>query len=237
MNCLIVDDDEQIRLLVENLIKDSDFLYLVKSCGTAIEASNVLLKEKIDLIFLDVLMPGMSGMEFLKTLEGNKPQIIMITSNKEFASDAYDFDVSDFIVKPISQSRFLKAVSKAKKIHDTFNNINNKNLNLSKKSNDSVFVKSNFALIKLNAQDIYMVEALVDYVAVHTNTEKYVIHSTMKEIINKLPENDFIRVHNSYIVRVDKISSIEGNHLIVNKKVIPISRSKQKDLMNRLKLL
>jgi two-component system LytT family response regulator len=233
MNCLIVDDDEQIRLLVETLIKETDFLHLVKNCQTAIEASNALLKEKIDLIFLDVLMPGMTGLEFLKTLEGNKPQIIMITANKEFAADAFDFDVCDFIVKPITHSRFLKAVAKAKKIYDS-----NQNHQITRsKSNDAIFVKSNSALVKLNAQDIYMVEALVDYVAVHTNAEKFIIHSTMKEIKTKLPENDFIRVHNSYIVRVDKITSIEGSNLIVNHKIIPISRSKQKDLMNRLKLL
>ncbi len=233
MNCIIVDDDEQIRLLVEELIKETDFLCLVKNCSTAMEASNTLLKEKIDLIFLDVMMPGMSGMEFLKTLDGNKPQVIMITANKEFAADAFDFDVCDFIVKPITHSRFLKAVSKAKRAHETTKNKNHK----TDATSDAIFVKSNSTLVKISAQDIYMIEALVDYIAIHTYTQQFVIHSTMKEVKTKLPENDFIRVHNSYIVRVDKITSIEGNNLVVNQKIIPISRSKQKDLMNRLKLL
>lgn len=232
MNCIIVDDDEHIRLLVETMVKETDFLRLVKNCSTAIEASNVLLKEKIDLIFLDVMMPGMSGMEFLKTLEGNKPQVIMITANKEYAADAFDFDVCDFIVKPLTLPRFLKAVSKAKKIHDAGQVQIQKS-----ETNDAIFVKFNSSLVKISSQDIFLIEALVDYIAIHTYNQKYILHSTMKEIKNKLPENDFIRVHNSYIVRVDKITSIEGNNLIVNQKIIPISRSKQKDLMNRLKLL
>ncbi len=233
MNCIIVDDDEQIRLLMETLVKETEFLRLVKTCSTAIEASNVLLKEKVDLIFLDVMMPGMSGLEFLKTLEGIKPQVIMITANKEFAAEAFDFDVCDFIVKPITHPRFLKAVSKAKKIFDS----NQIPAHKSTTTSDAIFVKFNSSLVKISAQDIFLIEALVDYIAIHTYNQKYILHSTMKEIKNKLPDTDFIRVHNSYIVRVDKITSIEGNNLIVNQKIIPISRSKQKDLMNRLKLL
>lgn len=233
MNCIIVDDDEQVRLLVATLVKDTDFLHLVKNCSSAVEASNLLLKEKIDLIFLDVLMPGMTGLELLKTLEGQKPQVIMITANKEFAVDAYDFDVCDFIAKPITRSRFIKAVSKAKKLHDIYTSGDTK----IESNNDIVFIKSNSSFIKLNTKDIYLIEAQVDYVAIHTHTEKYIIHSTMKELKSKLPESDFIRVHNSFIVRTENITAIEGNSLVVNQRIIPISRSKQKDLMNRLKLL
>ena len=228
MNCIIVDDDELMRKLMETFVSETEFLHLVKSCSTAIEASNVLISEKIDLVFLDVMMPGMTGIEFLKTLEGNKPKIIMITANKEFASDAYDFDVCDFIVKPITHPRFLRAVSKAKKIFEANHN---------KPENDAFFVKFNSSLVKINTKDIFLIEALADYIAIHTTTQKYVVHSTMKDIKSKLPKNDFIRIHNSYIVRVDKITSIEGGNLTVNSKIIPISRSKQKDLMDRIELL
>lgn len=228
MNCIIVDDDDQIRLLMETLIKESDFLHLVKSCRTAMEASNVLLKEKIDLIFLDVMMPSMSGLEFLKTLEGDKPQVIMITGNKEFAVEAYNFEVCDFILKPITHARFLKAVSKAKKLVAT---------KVTESAPDTFFVKFNSILVKINMEDIFLIEALADYIAVHTDKQKYIVHSTMKDILKKLPRNDYIRVHNSYIVRVDKISSIEGNNLYIGKQTVPISRAKQKDLMNRIELL
>lgn len=229
MNCIIVDDDDQIRLLIGTLVKETDFLHLVKSCSTALEASNIILKEKIDLIFLDMKMPKMTGMEFLKTLEGDKPEVIIITGNKEFAAEAFNFDVCDFIVKPISHSRFLKAVSKAKKIFDSKNN--------QSVISDTFFVKFNSLLLKINTPDICWVEALADYCAVHTADQKYMVHSSMKEIVNKLPKNDFIRIHNSFIVRVDKISTIEGNNLYINKQTIPISRGKQKDLLNRIKLL
>ncbi|MES2394777.1 MAG: LytTR family DNA-binding domain-containing protein [Bacteroidota bacterium] len=228
MNCIIVDDDDQIRFLMETLVKESEALHLVKSCSTALEASNILLKEKIDLIFLDVMMPGMSGMEFLKTLEGEKPQVIMITANKEFAAEAFDFEVCDFIVKPITHSRFLRAVSKAKKLTGA------KDIERAK---DTFFVKFNSILVKINMEDIFLIEALADYIAVHTLKQKYIVHSTMKDVLNKLPKNDYIRVHNSYIVRVDKISSIEGNNLYIGKQTVPISRAKQKDLMNRIELL
>jgi len=229
MNCIIVDDDDQIRLLMETLVNETDFLHLVKNCSSAVEASNILLTEKIDLIFLDMEMPRMSGMEFLKTLEGDKPQVIIITGSKKFAAEAFDFDVCDFIVKPITHSRFLKAISKAKKIIDSKED--------QPLTNDTFFVKFNSILLKINTPDICWVEALADYCAVHTATQKYIVHSSMKEIAGKLPKNDFIRVHNSFIVRVDKISSIEGSNLYINKQTIPISRAKQKELMNRIKLL
>ena len=228
MNCIIVDDDEQIRLVMETLVKASDSLHLVKSCSTGIEAANVLLKEKIDLIFLDVIMPGMSGMEFLQSLEGEKPLIIMVTGNKESAAEAYDFEVCDFILKPITHSRFLKAVSKAKKLIGA---------TAAQSAKNTFFVKYNSILVKINMEDIFLVEALADYIAVHTAKQKYIVHSTMKDVLNKLPKNDYIRVHNSYIVRVDKIASIEGNTLSINKQLVPISRAKQKDLMNRIELL
>lgn len=228
MNCIIVDDDDQIRLLMEVLIKETDFLHLVQNCSTAVEASNVLLNQKIDLIFLDVMMPGMSGMEFLKTLEGEKPLIIMMTGKKEYAAEAFEYDVCDFMLKPISHARFLKAVSKAKKINDK------KEIVITK---DNFFVKFNSILVKLNTTDIIMIEALADYIAVHTDKQKYIVHSTMKDVLKKLPKNDFVRVHNSYIVRVDRISSIEGSNLFINQQMIPISRSKQKDLMHRIELL
>ncbi len=228
MNCIIVDDDELVLHLVETLAKQSDFLNIVKTCSTAVEASNTLLKEKIDLVFLDVMMPGMTGIELLNSFSEKKPIVIMITSNKEFAVDAYDFDVCDFIVKPITQARFLKAVSKAKKIFEADRYI---------ADDDAIFAKVDSVLQKINAHDIFLIEALVDYVAVHTFTHKYIVHSTMKEIKAKLSAHDFFRIHNSYIVRIDKITAIEDNTVVVNKRSIPISRSNHKDLMNRLKLL
>jgi DNA-binding LytR/AlgR family response regulator len=230
MNCIIVDDDEMIRLDLEEKIRQTMTLNLIGSCGTAMEASNLVMSQSVDLIFLDVMMPGMTGMEFMRTLSATRPEVIMITSNKEFAAEAFDYDVTDFLVKPISYERFLKAVSKAKRNFDkkgpSINTID-----------DHIFIKVASRFVKLELKNIQYIEALADYVTIYTGTDKYTIHSTMKGIESTLPANDFARVHNSFIVRLDKIAAIEDNSITVNKTTIPVSRNKFKPLMQRLKLL
>jgi two-component system LytT family response regulator len=230
MKCLIVDDDELVRKTLAELIEETDFLSLVKSCSTAIEAGNALKKGKIDLIFLDVKLPKLSGLDFVKTLvEEDKPLIIMVSGDKGSAADAYDLDVCDFILKPITRARFLKAVTKAQKIA--------KNTITAAVISDAFFVKSNSALVRVNIKDVYMVEALADYVTIYAANQKYVLKSTMKNIVSRLPQSEFIRVHNSYIVRIDRITSIEDTNMVVNKQIIPISRSKRKYLMDTLNFL
>lgn len=228
MNAIIVDDDVITQDIIESFSNKSDIIKVIKKCDKAVEAPEIMLKEKIDLIFLDVMMPEMTGIELLKGFGQNRPQIIMMTSEKNFASEAFDLDVTDFLVKPISYPRFLKAILKAKKIYDEQHSVS---------SDENIFVKVNSRLVKINARDIFLVEALADYVAVHTSEKKYLVHSTMKSIEKKLSPNDFIRVHNSFIARIDKITEIEDGTMVVNKKIIPVSRAHRKDLMNRLKLL
>ncbi len=234
MNCIIVDDDELIQNTLEALVTETDFLNLVKVCSTASEASEILKQEEIDLIFLDVRLPGMNGFELLNSIEENRPQIIIITSDKGIAADAYNFDVCDFILKPITRIRFLKAVAKAKRA---------KSMNMHTDSDkkyaayDALFVKVNSVLKKVNVHDIIYIEAMADYLTVHTGTNKYVLKSTMKNIMDKLPEKEFVRVHNSFIVRIDKISIIEEAKILINKKIIPISRNKRKSLLKSLNLL
>lgn len=228
MNCIIVDDDEMVRHTLETLIAETDFLTLIKGCSTAVEAAETLQQESVDLIFLDVKMPGMNGLDFLKTLEENKPQVIMITADKGSAAEAYNLDASDFILKPITRARFIKAVAKTKR-----------NFTLHQKfvANDALFVKVNSVLRRVNMHDIIYIEAMADYLTVHTATQKYVLKSTMKNIMDKLPEKEFIRVHNSFIVRIDRISSIEDVSLLIGKKIIPISRNRRKALMDGLNLI
>jgi DNA-binding LytR/AlgR family response regulator len=172
----------------------------------------------------------MTGLEFIKTLSASRPEVILITSNKEFAAEAFEYDVTDFLVKPVSYERFLKAVSKAKRNFDkkgtTINTID-----------DHIFIKVSSRFIKLELKNILYIEALADYVTIYTSTDKYTIHSTMKGIESSLPGNDFARVHNSYIVRLDKIQSIEDNSISVGKSTIPVSRTRLKPLMQRLKLM
>lgn len=230
MNCIIVDDDDMIRIDMEDKIRQTMTLNLIASCSNAMEASHLVMSRSVDLIFLDVMMPGMTGLEFMKTLSVNRPEVIIITSNKEFAAEAFDYDVTDFLIKPFTYERFLKAVSKAKRNFDKKDTAINT-------IDDHIFIKVASRFIKLELKNILYIEALADYVTIHTSTEKFTIHSTMKGIENTLPGNEFARVHNSFIVRLDKIAAIEDNSITIGKVLIPVSRNKLKPLMQRLKLV
>jgi two-component system LytT family response regulator len=230
MNCIIVDDDEMIRLDLENKISETMVLNLVGSCGSAMEAAELLLTKNVDLIFLDVLMPGMTGLDFIKTLAASKPEVIMITSNKDFAVEAFEYDVTDFLVKPVSFERFLKAVTKAKR------NFDKKGTSVNA-IDEHIFIKVASQFVRLELKNILYIEALADYVTIYTATQKNTIHSTMKGIESTLPSKDFLRIHNSYIVRLDKIESLEDNTVLINRTKIPVSRNKVKMLVQRLKFL
>jgi DNA-binding LytR/AlgR family response regulator len=231
INCLVVDDDEMIRLDLERKISTKPFLNLVAVCDSAMAAAEILLKEKVDLVFLDIMMPGMTGMQFLQSLSSNRPQIIFVTSEKQFAAEAFEYEVTDFLVKPVSEERFLKAVMRASSLMH-----NNPAVNNAVQENH-LFVKVNSSLVKINISDILYIEAMADYVTIHTPEHRYTVHATMKTIQESLPAAGFFRVHNSFIVNIEKISVIEDNMVMINKKLLPVSRSKVKPLMQRLNLI
>lgn len=230
MNCIIVEDSEVARLDFENKVRQVPFLKLVHSCGLAVEAANFIMHTQVNLIILDVMMPQMTGLQFMQTLAATRPQIILVSTDKKFAVEAFDYDVTDFLVKPVSMERFLKAISKAKKIFE-------EGSGLASHTDESIFIKVNSLLVRVELKDIIFVESLGDYITMYTSKNKYTIHSTMKGIEISLPDKHFFRVHNSYLVRLDRIVSIEDNCIMIGDKLIPISRSKMKDLMHRLKLL
>lgn len=231
MNCIVVDDDDLSRLIVSRCVEQTDFLKLVKLCSNAIEASKILRAEKVDLIFLDIQMPEMTGIEFIKNFK-EKPQIILITSHDEYAVEAFEQDVTDYIMKPVNYGRFLKAVTKAKEIFDA-----KRNQTHAAPEDKNIFVKVNSRLVKISAEDILWIESMSDYVNILTPKGKFTVHSTMKGIIEKLPTDDFVRVHRSYIVKKDKISVIEDNTLVIDKKLIPIGKSYKDELMKSLNLI
>lgn len=230
MNCIIVEDSEVTRTDFENKVRQVSFLNLVGSCTTAIEATNIIMNTQVDLVILDVMLPEMDGLQFMKALDKERPQIILVSSNKKYALDAFEYEVTDFLAKPVSMERFFKAISKAKKKFEEGSGI-------SSHDDLSIFIKVNSLLVRVDSREICFIEALGDYVTIHTTKTKYTIHSTMRAIESALSDKFFFRAHNSYIVRLDKISSIEDNCMIVGEKLIPISRSKMKDLMQRLKFL
>jgi DNA-binding LytR/AlgR family response regulator len=230
MNCVIVDDDEITRMDLEHKVKQVSFLNLLANCSTAMEATDVILNDQVDLVILDVMMPGMNGLQLMKALENERPQVILVSSDQKFALEAFEHDVTDFLVKPVLNERFFKAVVKAKKTYEAGSGIGDHD-------DENIFLKVNSKLIRIDTRDILVVEALADYVTIHTANGKYTVHSTMKGMEVALPEKNFFRAHNSYIIRLDKITSIEDSCMIIGDKLIPISRSKMKGLLQRLKFL
>ncbi len=228
MKCLVVDDDELSRNIIEDLIAETD-LVLVKSCPNAMDAFNILKNEKIDLLFLDVDMPKMSGIDLLKSLT-ELPQVILITAHAKYAAKSYEYNVTDFIVKPISQQRFLKALEKAKR-----------NLSFSGPEiiggSETIFVKADSRLVQLPFDQILYIEALGNYVNIYTAGARYTVLTTMKEAEGKLHAPQFARVHRSFIVQVDKIESIEDNLINIGGKTIPIGKNYKEELMKNINLL
>jgi len=232
MNCIIIDDDALSRRVVEEFVERTDFLSLTFSFKDAVEAINAFNKgdDEIDLIFLDIEMPEMDGIDFLNTLK-NLPQVIIISSKEKYAVNAFDYDVTDYLLKPITYSRFYKAVLKAKNIHET------------KERNDvdEIYIKKNSALVRIKYEDILWVEALENYVIINTFNEKFTIHFTMKSIESQLPSKQFKRVHRSYIINVKKIDRIEDNSVYIKNseglKNIPIGKAYKERFMNDINLM
>lgn len=226
MNCLIVDDDEMSRATIEHYVNQTEFLNLVGVCSNAIEASNVLKKENVDVLFLDVEMPEMSGLELLDAMS-NGPKVILITSKEEYAVQAFEYSVTDYLLKPIDYVRFLKAVNKIKGVSGDVVTSDDK----------EIFVKSDLKFVKINFDEIEFVEAMADYVVINLASNRHIIHSTMKAIEKKLSEKQFVRVHRSYIVNLKRINAVENSSIVMGEKRVPIGASYKNEFMNKLKIL
>ncbi|MFW0718225.1 LytR/AlgR family response regulator transcription factor [Pedobacter sp. N23S346] len=232
MNCLIVDDNKIFRLLIKKLISLDTSLILVAECEDAIEAHQQIMENKIDLIFLDILMPGMSGLELAKILEDKPPLIIFTTSIAEHAVEAFSLNVVDFLLKPISASRFLKAIEKAKAI--AIRNQNTQEVNFP----EFIFIRDSNIVRRVKVIDILYFEAIGDYVKIQlVGNVDYSIHSSLKNIEHKLPQQFFLRIHRSFIISLSKIDGIEGKTLIIDKHLVPVSDSYRANLNKSMKFL
>ncbi len=225
MNCVIVDDDIMSRKALEFCIDSTDYLTLVGAYSNAIEARMGIEKKQVDLIFLDVEMPEMTGIDFLRNFR-NIPQVILVSAKEDYAFAGFKYDVTGYIIKPVDRKVFLKATKKALDIH---NNIVNK-----KPEEAHVFVKVNNVLTKVYLHDLNWVEALGDYIRLHTDNEKHIVLSTMKSFQEKLPETMFMRVHKSYIANMSKVKKMANNALIFDKGEIPVSRTYKEAVVRRL---
>jgi DNA-binding LytR/AlgR family response regulator len=233
MNCIIIDDDKLSRRIVEEFVAKTESLNLLHSFENAVDAINAFKSDdEIHLIFLDIEMPEMSGIDFLDSLK-NPPQIIIISSKDKYALNAFEYDVTDYLLKPITYSRFDKAVDKA------LNRFEKNRIDGMGK--EEIFIKKNSTLVRLKYDDILWVEALENYVIFNTFSDKYTIHFTMKAIEQKLPTSKFTMVHRSYIVNTSSINVIEDNAIIIKtedgSKTIPIGKSYKDKLMGDINLM
>ena len=228
---VIVDDDELCIAVIEDMVNQLDDFSCIGTFQSAIEAYKFINSNEVDVAFLDVEMPKMGGIELLKNL-GASPLVVMITSHDEFALESYEYNVTDFLKKPVTAPRFLKTVQKIKnQIPINENNVIDSN------NDEYVFIKTDSKLVQIRLDEILWVEALGNYMRLHTENDKHTVLSTMKEMESKLPANDFIRVQRSFIVRLDKILTIEDNYVIVKNKEIHIGKAYKDEFNKRLNLL
>lgn len=231
-SCVIVEDDDASRLILENYISRIDFLELKASLKSGKEGFNFLVNNPdIDILLLDINMPEMTGIELMKSVP-TLPETILITTETGYAVEAFDLRALDYLVKPVQFDRFAKSIHRAIDTIYFTKRVGEPNEDLKE-----IYVKSNSKFYKLSYNDIYFVEALADYVLVYTENTRYIVYSTMKAIEEKLKGSTFVRVHRSYIINLRKIQFIEGNTLIINGKHIPISKTYQELLFQKLNFL
>ncbi len=225
---MIVDDDKAARDLLGQFCRKTSSLELVASCDSVAEALRVLEEQSVDLIFLDVEMPEANGFELIERMPV-LPLIIFTTAKADYAFDAFQFEAVDYLKKPISYPRFLKAVEKALRLADA-----PENGAPSPTPTRDIYIKEKGRLIRIPLRDILYFENVADYVRIKTNNGQHLIYSTLKSIDKKLPPELFVRVHRSYIVNLEKIVDIEENTLVIDRTVIPIGKAHRANLMSRL---
>ncbi|MEI7897375.1 MAG: LytTR family DNA-binding domain-containing protein [bacterium] len=232
IRCLAIDDEMLARDLLEDNIRKISFLELVKKCRSAMEAMEVLRNEPIDLLFLDIQMPDISGIQMIRSLH-HKPMVIFTTAFSKYATEGFDLDVIDYLLKPYSFERFLKAVNKVQEYMDLRDRAASQNNARDVVSSPNfLFVKADYKLYKINLKDILYIEGLKDYVKIYASEKPIVTQMSMKALEEKLPANDFIRVHRSFIVAFNKIDFIQKHMLTIGKKEIPVSEHYRDQLFN-----
>jgi DNA-binding LytR/AlgR family response regulator len=229
LKCIIIDDEPIARKLIEEFIGDIDFLELVGQAENPAKALSLLNDNVVDLIFLDINMPVINGINFLKSSK-NTASVIMTTAYAEHAVEAFSLDVLDYLVKPIPFERFLKACNKAKEIYETKKQI----IQLERNPDDYFFIKCDNQIEKILYTDLLYAESMLNYVLLYTATKKMIVYITLKSLEEQLPENLFIKVHKSFIVNRDKIKSIEGNMINIGSEKITISQNLREKVLNEI---
>jgi len=215
INCIAIEDEPLALKKIREFIEQVDYLNLLEGFNNAVDAIGFLKKNPVDLIFLDIRMKKLSGIQFLESLQF-KPKVIITSAYDEYALKGYELEVADYLLKPFTFERFLRSVDKV------YNQLNGF---VSNKTNDYIFVKTEYRIEKIEIKDILYIQGMKDYLQIHTTDRKIMTLQTFKNLLEILPQIDFQRVHNSYIVSISKIENIERNRIRIGKDLIPISDS------------
>lgn len=226
LNCIVVDDSAVQRITITKLVNESSLLNLIGEFANALEAKNCINNNALDLIFLDVEMPLISGFDLLDGLK-TKPQIIFITSKADYALKAFDYEATDFLQKPISKERFIKAVKKATELHAL-------RYDIPQEQGESIVIKSNLKKLKIYLSKIKWIEAYGDYIKVVTDDETHLVLSTMKGFEKELPEGKFIRVHKSFIINLSRVEKFNNKFIEIGTTKIPLSRNKKEEIVKAI---
>lgn len=231
MNCLIVDDNKMARVTLNQLATQIEDLEIIGEFSSGMEVYNFLKARQVDIIFLDIEMPQMSGIELIKSLQGNSPIIIFTTSKKDYAVEAFELNVADFLVKPVSPARFIQAVDKARTL------IESKKDEVNSNDEEFIFIRDSNIIRRLKIDDILFAEAMGDYVKIHTPQKLFAIHNTLKSVEHRLSSKRFIRVHRSFIVALSKIDSVQDGIILIKDKHIPVADAYRSLLSRQLDIL
>jgi len=231
IKCIIIDDEELAARVIKNHLKEFPNIELIGSFLTPMEALSTIENNKIDVIFLDINMPKMSGLEFVRTLV-TMPLIVITTAYREYAVESFDLNVLDYLVKPIPLGRFVKAIDKINRKMGIKNEREQEQL-LSRKE-PFIFLRVDKKLIKFKLNDILYVESLKDYIKVYTLLGDFLVHKSMTSLMEELPQSNFIRIHRSFSIAINKVNSVEGNSVEIANRRIPIGRNYIQDTKQRI---
>lgn len=231
INCIVVDDEPMAREILENHLEKIEAIEVLGSCKNAIEAFNLISTQNIDLIFLDINMPEISGLSFARSINKNC-KIIFTTAYREYAVDGFDLQAVDYLLKPISFERLLQGVNKF--LNENQSQQTSSNQTIKQEKNDAVFVRSERKMIKIEFSEILFIESLADYIKIHLKDKTVITRETISSIEAKLPQSDFIRVHRSFVVAINAIESFTHELVEIGKKQIPISRSYKEAVLRKM---
>ena len=221
MRCLIIDDEPAARDILKTYIADTEELQLAGESKNALEARSALKENDIDLLFLDINMPRLSGIDFLKTID-HPPKVILTTAYSEYALDGYELNVVDYLLKPFSFERFLKAVDKA-----------SRTISEPTSKDDYITIKADGKLYRVPYEEILFAESQGDYLTVHTKEQEITFYQTMKDLCERLPEHLFVRIHRSFLVSLSSIEFMEGNQVKIGDHKLPVSKSYKENFIQK----